>query len=73
MRPFVIYGDQILRGRSDLPKTAHRGREPGGRGLDLLRAMREAGPRRLRTDRIGLHRLHRPDPDVPMAETGRRS
>ncbi|WP_405668450.1 hypothetical protein [Streptomyces sp. NBC_00055] len=72
MRPFVIYGDQILRGRADLPKAAHRGRKPGGQGLELLRAMREAGPR-LRTDRIRLHRLHRPDPDVPIAETGRRS
>ncbi|MET7788442.1 hypothetical protein ABZS93_17790 [Streptomyces sp900116325] len=68
MRPFVIYGDQILRGQADLSKAAHRGREPDGRGPELLRAMREAGPWRLRTDRIGLHRLHRPDPDVPGAD-----
>lgn len=35
---------------------------------ERLRAMCEASLRRLRLDTIDLYQLHRPDPDVPMAE-----
>jgi len=36
---------------------------------EQLRAACEASLRRLRTDRIDLYQLHRPDPDVPFAES----
>lgn len=42
---------------------------PGGASPDRVRAAVEGSLRRLRTDRIDLYQLHRPDPDVPIAET----
>lgn len=46
-----------------------RGTIPGGtRPADVKRAA-ESSLRRLRTDHLDLYQLHRPNPDVPIAET----
>jgi aryl-alcohol dehydrogenase-like predicted oxidoreductase len=42
--------------------------EPNGRPEHLRRAC-EGSLRRLKTDRIDLYQLHRPDPDVPLKES----
>lgn len=42
--------------------------EPNGRPEHLRRAC-EGSLRRLKTDRIDLYQLHRPDPDVPLEES----
>lgn len=63
------YPDEpVVATESGVVGTGDRARPVDGRP-ERLRAMGEASPRRLRTERIGLHRLHRPDPEVPM--TGR--
>jgi aryl-alcohol dehydrogenase-like predicted oxidoreductase len=42
---------------------------PGGAGPEYIRQAVEDSLIRLGTDRIDLYQLHRPDPDVPIAET----
>lgn len=44
-------------------------RVPGGASPARVREAVEGSLRRLGTDRIDLYQLHRPDPDVPIAET----
>lgn len=44
-------------------------RVPGGASPGRVRDAVEGSLRRLGTDRIDLYQLHRPDPDVPIAET----
>lgn len=44
-------------------------RVPGGASPERVRDAVEGSLRRLGTDRIDLYQLHRPDPDVPIAET----
>jgi aryl-alcohol dehydrogenase-like predicted oxidoreductase len=46
-----------------------RGAIPGGTRPADVRHAAEASLRRLRTDRIDLYQLHRPNPDVPIADT----
>jgi aryl-alcohol dehydrogenase-like predicted oxidoreductase len=65
-----------LEGRRDGVLVATKGghtRRGGAWELDgrpeHLRAACEASLRRLRTDRIDLYQYHRPDPDVPFAES----
>lgn len=41
----------------------------GGARPDYVRRACESSLRRLRTDRIDLYQLHRPDPDTPIADT----
>jgi aryl-alcohol dehydrogenase-like predicted oxidoreductase len=67
---------EALRGRRDGVIVATKGghtRPGGGWSLDgrpeYLRAACEASLRALETDRIDLYQLHRPDPDVPYAES----
>ena len=43
--------------------------KPGGASPEYVRRACEASLRRLRTDRIDLYQLHRPDPDTPIADT----
>jgi aryl-alcohol dehydrogenase-like predicted oxidoreductase len=67
---------KALRGRRDGVVVATKGghTRPGG-GWELdgrpehIRAACEASLRALETDRIDLYQYHRPDPDVPYAET----
>jgi aryl-alcohol dehydrogenase-like predicted oxidoreductase len=42
---------------------------PGGAHPDYLRGAVEASLQRLQTDHIDLYQLHRPDPNVPIADT----
>lgn len=42
---------------------------PGGGRPEYVRSAAEDSLRRLGTDRIDLYQMHRPDPDVPIAET----
>jgi aryl-alcohol dehydrogenase-like predicted oxidoreductase len=44
-------------------------RVPGGASPERVREAVEGSLRRLGTDRVDLYQLHRPDPDVPIAET----
>jgi aryl-alcohol dehydrogenase-like predicted oxidoreductase len=67
---------KALRGRRDGVIVATKGghtRPGGGWALDgspeHLRAACEASLRALETDRIDLYQYHRPDPEVPYAET----
>jgi aryl-alcohol dehydrogenase-like predicted oxidoreductase len=67
---------EALRGRRDGVIVATKGghtRPGGGWSLDgrpeYLRAACEASLRALETDRIDLYQFHRPDPDVPYAES----
>jgi aryl-alcohol dehydrogenase-like predicted oxidoreductase len=67
---------RALEGRRDGVLVATKGghtRRGGAWELDgrpeHLRAACEASLRRLRTDRIDLYQYHRPDPDVPFAES----
>ncbi|MDO8383027.1 MAG: aldo/keto reductase [Microbacterium sp.] len=79
-----VYGDgaveeflgDALRGRRDevvlatkvgLPMNADPGRAGGS--AKWIRQAVEDSLRRLRTDRIDLYQLHRPDPTTPVAET----
>ncbi|MBX3140481.1 MAG: aldo/keto reductase [Trueperaceae bacterium] len=41
----------------------------GGARPEYVRTALEASLRRLHTDRVDLYQLHRPDPDVPVADT----
>ncbi|MBY8847610.1 aldo/keto reductase, partial [Saccharothrix sp. MB29] len=54
-------------------KGGHTRTPDGGWGLDgrpeYLKAACEASLRRLGVDAIGLYQFHRPDPDVPIAES----
>ena len=43
--------------------------QPGGASSDYVRQAAEASLRRLKTDRIDLYLLHRPDPDTSIADT----
>ncbi len=46
-----------------------RGELTGGGSPDYVRSAAEASLRRLGTDYIDLYQLHRPDPEVPIADT----
>ena len=43
--------------------------QPGGGAPEAVRTSVEASLARLRTDRIDLLQLHRPDPGTPIADT----
>jgi aryl-alcohol dehydrogenase-like predicted oxidoreductase len=62
-----------LRGRRDdvllATKVGFGSRDPGALSYDNVVAGCEASLRRLRTDRIDLYQLHRPDRTTPIAET----
>jgi aryl-alcohol dehydrogenase-like predicted oxidoreductase len=63
--------DTIGTALSPLPDGCIVGTKGGWNGAqpDVLRAEIEESLRRLRTDRIGLYYLHRPDPDVAIEES----
>lgn len=66
---------RVLEGRRDRVVIATKfgsalGSEvPGGASPDYVRAAVQASLTRLRTDRIDLYQIHRPDPEVPVADT----
>ena len=66
---------RVLKGRRDrvvlATKFGHPSRddELAGARPDTVRAALEASLRRLGVDHVDLYQLHRPDPDVPIAET----
>ena len=71
---------KALRGRREEVVVATKGGHVRrGRAWELdgspehLRAACEASLRALETDRIDLYQYHRPDPEVPFAESGRRA
>jgi aryl-alcohol dehydrogenase-like predicted oxidoreductase len=65
---------RALKGRRDRALIATKfgmpvGRAPGGAAPRYVRQACERSLRRLRTDRIDLYQLHRPDPQTPIADT----
>lgn len=56
----------VIATKFGMPIGAER---PGGAKPDYLRRALEDSLRRLGTDYIDLYQLHRPDPEVPLAET----
>src|SRR5438046_1615185 len=58
----------VIATKSGHTRTRDGGWEKDGRP-EHIRDACEASLRRLRTDRIDLYQYHRPDPDVPYAET----
>lgn len=69
------YLGQALRGRRDQAVIATKfgiridDARPGGGRPEYIRRAAEDSLQRLGTDRIDLYQIHRPDPDVPIAET----
>jgi aryl-alcohol dehydrogenase-like predicted oxidoreductase len=70
-----VYGDseqllgEALQGRRDQVVIATKFGAQGGASAEAVANSVESSLKRLRTDRIDLYQLHRPDPDVPMEET----
>ena len=63
---------EILEGRRDHVVLATKfgwGREHGDGSAKVVRKAIDGSLERLRTDHVDLYYLHRPDPDVPIAET----
>jgi aryl-alcohol dehydrogenase-like predicted oxidoreductase len=56
----------ILATKFGLPIPDHH---PGGGKADYVKSACDASLRRLKTDVIDLYQFHKPDPDVPIAET----
>jgi aryl-alcohol dehydrogenase-like predicted oxidoreductase len=70
-----VYGESeellgvALQGRRDQVVIATKFGAQGGASARAVNNAVESSLKRLRTDRIDLYQLHRPDPEVPMEET----
>ncbi|HEY1775969.1 MAG TPA: aldo/keto reductase [Solirubrobacteraceae bacterium] len=67
-RALAFYGDVVIATKAGLTRSGPGAWSPNGRP-EHIRSELEGSLRRLRLERIDLFQFHRPDPDVPFAES----